>query len=152
MIQSAIARLMAMFPDKSFAPATIARYNRILGTEYAEIRDFLILHYKATARDDSEFWNYCRTMPIPDRLAEKIAVFEDYGRNFRENEELFNDTSWFAVMLGQGLRPRAYDPVADIFSLEETRRRLDQIRGAVKNSAEYMPGHRQFIEDNVLAS
>ena len=151
MIQSGIARLMAMFPDRDFAPSTIDRYNRIIGTEYAEIRDFLILHYKATERTDSEFWNYCRTMPIPERLDEKIRVFLEYGRTFRENEELFNDTSWFAVMLGQLLTPRAYDPVADAMSLDETRRRLAEIEQAVRNSADYMPDHRAFIAENVAA-
>jgi tryptophan halogenase len=151
MIQSGISRLMAMFPDRSFAPSTIERYNRIIGTEYAEIRDFLILHYKATERDDSEFWNYCRNMAIPDRLDEKIRVFLDYGRTFRENEELFNDTSWFAVMLGQLLKPRTYDPVADAMDLDETRRRLGEIRTAVRNSADYMPDHRAFIAENCAA-
>ena len=152
MIQSGIARLMAMFPDRDFAPSTIARYNRVIATEYAEIRDFLILHYKATERDDSEFWNYCRTMAIPERLDEKIRVFREYGRTFRENEELFNDTSWFAVMLGQLMKPKTYDPIADIFSMDETRRRLDEIRQVVRNSADYMPSHRDFIAQNCAAA
>ena len=152
LIQSGIARLMAMFPDRSFAQTNIDRYNRVLINEFEEIRDFLILHYKATDRDDSPFWDYCRTMPIPDRLTEKIRIFEEYGRNFRDGEELFNDTSWFAVMFGQGLKPRTYDPVAAIFSLDETRRRLTQIRGAVEKSADYMPRHLDFIRENCAAT
>ncbi|MFN3945826.1 MAG: tryptophan halogenase family protein [Allosphingosinicella sp.] len=145
LIQSGISRLMAMFPDRSFAPPDIERYNRVLLGEYEQIRDFLILHYKATERDDSPFWDYCRNMEIPEGLQEKIRIFESYGRNFRENEELFNDTSWFAVMHGQGMRPRGYDPVADILSLEETKARLDHIRGAVMKSADYMPSHKEYL-------
>ena len=90
-------------------------------------------------------------MPIPDRLAEKMRVFEAYGRTFRENDELFNDTSWFAVMVGQLMKARTYDPVADIMPLEETRRRLAHVAEAVHNSAEYMPTHKQFILDNCAA-
>jgi tryptophan halogenase len=148
MIQSGIARLLGNFPDQSFSPVDISRFNRVLATETEEIRDFLILHYKATERTDSEFWNYCRTMPIPDRLAEKIAVFENSGRCFRENEELFNDTSWFAVMIGQLKAPRRHDPVAELLTLEETRTRLEQIARAVANSADYMPLHSDFIRQN----
>ena len=151
LIQSGIARLMAMFPDRSFSQATIDRYNRILINEFEEIRDFLILHYKATERDDTPFWDYCRTMPIPDRLTEKIRIFEEYGRNFRDADELFNDTSWFAVMFGQGLRPRTYDPVADIMPLDETRQRLRHIAEAVHNSAEFMPRHKDFIREHCAA-
>jgi tryptophan 7-halogenase len=151
MIQSGISRLMAMFPDKSFAPVDIDRYNRILKTETEEIRNFLVLHYKATTRDDSPFWDYCRNMEVPDKLAEKLSVFNNSGRAFRENEELFNDTSWFAVMTGQGMKPRTYDPVAAILSLEETQKRLADIKIAVGNSADYMPKHRDFIKENCAA-
>jgi tryptophan 7-halogenase len=151
MIQSGISRLMAMFPDKSFAPVDIDRYNRVLKTETEEIRNFLVLHYKATARDDSPFWDYCRNMEVPPKLAEKIDVFNNSGRAFRENEELFNDTSWFAVMSGQGMKPRTFDPVAAVLSMDETKKRLDEIKFAVGNSANYMPKHADFIKENCAA-
>ncbi len=148
LIQSALARLMAMFPDRSFPAADIDRFNRLLLTEYEEIRDFLVLHYRATERDDSTFWDYCRNLEPPDRLKEKLGNFRNLGRSFRDNGELFNDTSWFAVMLGQGIAPRGYDPLADAMSLDETRRRLAEIRNAVANSADYMPPHRRFIAEH----
>jgi len=151
LVQSGLSRLMTMFPDRTFQQADIDRFNRIVLNEYEIVREFLILHYKATERDDSPFWDYCRNMAIPDRLAEKIRVFEAYGRTFRENDELFNDTSWFAVMIGQLMKARTYDPVADIMPLEETRRRLKHIADTVHNSAEYMPTHKQFILENCAA-
>jgi tryptophan halogenase len=151
LIQSGIAKLLTMFPDRTFAPADIDRYNRVTATEWEQVRDFLVLHYNATERDDSPFWNYCRTMKIPESLEEKYRVFRTYGRVFRENEELFNDTSWFAVMVGQLMTSRTYDPVADVLSPEETKARLDEIRSAVKASADYMPMHRKFIEEHCAA-
>lgn len=151
MIQSGIANLLSNFPDMSFAAVDQERYNRILKTETEEVRDFLILHYKATTRNDTPFWDHCRTMAIPDRLSEKMRVFENSGRTFRENGELFNDTSWFAVMTGQGLKPHTYDPVANLLSLEETIARLDHIESAVAKSAEYMPKHREYIQSNCAA-
>lgn len=151
LVQSGLSRFMSMFPDRHFNQADIDRYNRVMTTDYAEIRDFIILHYHATERDDSPFWNYCRTMEVPERLAEKMRVFRAHGRCFRENEELFNDTSWFAVMHGQLMRARSYDPVADIMSLDETRARLAHFQEAFANSADYMPKHRKFIEENCAA-
>jgi tryptophan 7-halogenase len=151
MIQTGIARLLSNFPDRHFDPADRDRYNRLMIEESELIRDFLMLHYHLTDRNDSAFWDYVRTMPIPDRLAEKIRVFQNAGRTFREHEELFNDTSWFAVMVGQQLKARRYDPVADLLSLDETRSRLSHIRTAVANSVDYMPPHRQFIAENCAA-
>jgi tryptophan halogenase len=118
-------------------------------TEY--IRDFLVLHYNGTERNDSPFWDYCRTMAVPERLAEKMRVYHNSGRAFREHDELFNDTSWHAVMNGQLPKPRSYDPVADVLSLEETKRRLEEIRTVVRNSVDYMPLHRDFISRNCAA-
>ena len=152
LVQSGLSRLMTMFPDRTFQQADIDRYNRVVANEYEIVREFLVLHYNATEREDSEFWKYCRNMQVPERLAEKIRVFEGYGRTFRENDELFNDTSWFAVMIGQLMKARTYDPVADIMPLDETRRRLKHIADAVHNSAEFMPTHKQFILDNCAAT
>jgi len=147
-IQHSIARLLQMFPDKSFNQADIDRYNRLTDFENEKIRDFIILHYCATQRTDSDFWNYTRTMDIPDYLADKINLFRSYGRVFRENEELFNDTSWFAVMMGQNITPKSYDPVADVLTTEETTERLNNILKTIETSSNYMPKHEDFIREN----
>ncbi|MBC7668122.1 MAG: tryptophan 7-halogenase [Gemmatimonadaceae bacterium] len=151
LIQVGISRLLAMFPDERFEQPDIDRYNRVMQFEYEKIRDFLILHFNATQRSDTPYWDYLRTMPIPDYLADKIAVFKSYGRVFRENEELFNDTSWFAVMIGQGLEPRGHDPMADILSDDDLRARMSDIRSVIAKSAEVMPEHLRFIADNCAA-
>ena len=119
--------------------------------EAERIRDFIVLHYNATQRTDSPLWDYVRTMPLPESLMEKYEIFRSRGRVFRENEELFNDTSWFAVMIGQNIRPAAYDPVADVLSVEETRRRLRQTAEAIRNSADYMPPHMKFVAEHCAA-
>ncbi len=151
LIQVGVSRLLAMFPDRRFEQPDIDRYNRVMQFEYEKIRDFLILHFHATQRSDTPYWDYLRTMPIPDYLADKMAVFKSYGRVFRENEELFNDTSWFAVMIGQGIEPRGHDPMADVMSDDELRARMDNIRGVIAKSAQVMPDHMQFIADNCAA-
>jgi len=148
LIQHGIAKLLQMFPDKSFNEANTNRYNRVNLFETELIRDFIILHYKATQRDDSPFWNYTRTMDIPDFLQEKFDLFKSYGRAYREQEELFNDTSWFAVMMGQNIIPETYDPVADVFSDEETAKRLKEVAGTIDASSEYMPSHEDFIREH----
>ena len=151
LIQVGISRLLAMFPDRRFEQPDIDRYNRVMQFEYEKIRDFLILHFNATQRSDTPYWDYLREMPIPDYLADKIAVFKSYGRVFRENEELFNDTSWFAVMIGQGLEPRGYDPMAGVMSDDELRAKMKGIHGVIAKSAEVMPDHMKFIADNCAA-
>lgn len=151
LIQSGIAKLLQLFPDKGFEEADRRRYNETSRLEYEYIRDFIILHYNATERDDTDFWNYVRTMPIPDRLREKYDMFQSRGRIFREHEELFNDTSWFAVMNGQGMTSRSYDPVADLMTDDEVRARLFNIKETILKSAAMMPSHADFITKTCAA-
>jgi tryptophan 7-halogenase len=145
LIQVAIARLLTMFPDRRFESADIAHFNEEMRFEYERIRDFLVLHYHATERGDTPYWDYCRNMPIPERLAEKIALFQGYGRIFRDGNELFQDNSWISVFIGQGLRPRGYDPMADVLPLDELRTRVAHIHEVIRKSAASMPDHWEFI-------
>jgi tryptophan halogenase len=145
LVQSGIARLMSLFPTRGFDPMEIERFNSQTEQEYVDIRDFLVLHYKATERDDSDFWNYCRTLEPPEGLAYKLGMFRRNGRIFREHNELFTETSWLAVMVGQGIEAQGYHPAADILSDDETLRRLAHIRQVIASTANLMPTQDEFI-------
>ena len=147
LVQTGIARLMTWFPTRRFGPAEIDRYNRLTEQEYIDIRDFLVLHYCATERDDSDFWNSCRALALPDGLTDRIDIFRRTGRVIREHNELFTETSWLAVMVGQGIQTEAYHPAADILPDSETLNRLKHIREVVANTAATMPTQRQYIAE-----
>lgn len=151
LVQSSIGRLMSFFPNKSFDQVDIDEFNRQADFEVEKIRDFLILHYHATERNDSEFWNYCRTMSIPPELTQKIEQFKKNGRIFRNNNEMFSDLSWLEVMYGQGIRPRSYNPLVDRMSHEEITQRLESVRRVIDKSVDYMPTHAQYIAENCKA-
>ena len=152
LVQSGLARLLTLFPTRSFDEAEVDRYNALTEREYVDIRDFLVLHYKATERDDTDFWNYCRTMPPPEGLAEKLAMFRRNGRVFREHNELFTETSWLSVMVGQGVVAGGYHPAADILPDEETLTRLAHIREVIANTAELMPTQDEFLRQHASFS
>jgi tryptophan halogenase len=90
-------------------------------------------------------------MEVPEYLQLKLDIFRARGRVFRECEELFNDTSWFAVMVGQNLRPQSYDPLVDVMDEAEFRRRMAHIKATIANSVEQMPSHREFIDRHCRA-
>ncbi len=152
LIQSGISKLIGLFPDRDFSQAEIDKYNAQSVAEIESIRDFLILHYKATERTDSAFWNYCRTMDIPDSLTEKIALFESNGRLYREGDELFSETSWLAVLHGQGIRSRGYHPIVDAYDDDAVAEYLDGVRAVIQRSADEMPGHAAFIRKHCAAA
>jgi tryptophan halogenase len=152
LVQTGIARLMTLFPSRRFDERAIERYNDQTVEEYVDIRDFLVLHYNATERDDSDFWNYCRTLEPPEGLAYKLDMFRRSGRIFREHDELFTETSWLSVMVGQGIKAQSYHPAADILPDEETLNRLRHIRDVVGQTAALMPMQRDYLQGQGSAS
>jgi tryptophan halogenase len=145
LVQRGIVKLLELFPDRNFDPATIAEYNRSMDLEYERIRDFIILHYCATTRDDSPLWDYCRNMSVPDTLAYKIAQFRSSGRVVPYGGDLFSKTSWIAVFLGQDILPQSYDPLVDQHDAEDIRANMQNMRALIRRAAESAPTHEAFI-------
>ena len=152
LINTGINKLLAVLSLEGITESQADTFNRLTGKEYARIRDFLILHYHVTRRDDSEFWNYCRTMDVPDTLNQKIDIFRANGQIFREEDELFTETSWAAVMMGQGIAMDGHNPVADTLDAKKTLSELDEMEKSIRYVVDQMPGHGQYLERYCLAA
>lgn len=145
LVQSALGKLIDLFPRNNFVQADTDEFNRQMSTEYQQIRDFIILHYHATERTDSDFWNHCRTMEVPENLTRKLNLFKNNGRLFRDNNELFTETGWLQVLIGQGITPNAYHPLADTLSADQLSDYLAHINTIVTKAAKLLPTHQSYI-------
>lgn len=145
LIQRGIATLMSLFPGRGFNAPETDLYNDLMRSEIEAVRDFVILHYKLNRRDDSAFWRHAQNMAVPDSLAQRMAVFANLGRVIIEPGELFRESSWLAVMLGQGLVPRGYDPLADAMDEDQVRAQLRRMRAVIAQGAAVMPSHADFL-------
>jgi tryptophan halogenase len=144
--QSGITRLLSLFPTRDFNPMLLERYNREAAFEYERIRDFIILHYHATERADTPFWDHCRTMEVPDTLRETMDLFRVDGRYFRNGEDFFALPSWVQVMLGQGIVPQGYHPMVDEMPEDRLIELVEGMRGTLAHAVASMPTHEEWIE------
>ncbi|MEN9855736.1 MAG: hypothetical protein RLZZ157_862, partial [Pseudomonadota bacterium] len=145
LIQAGISKLLALFPQRDFAPLIVDEYNHIAATEFERIRDFLILHYKLTQRDDTPLWRYCAAMSVPDTLALKIEHFARYGRHIARDMDLFGLPSWLAVHIGQGNIPEDVDPLFD-YRGHDGREWLGKLQAAMAANADQTSSHQAFLE------
>ncbi len=152
LVQTAITRLISLFPDKNFAQANIDHFNRQSDFEIECIRDFVIAHYKVTDRNDTPFWRYCKHMTVPDRLEQRLAAFKTYGRVERVADELFREDSWVQVLIGQGLMPEYYDPLVDLKGEAEIVDFVSITKSVIEKCVENMPSHKDFIDQNFKAT
>lgn len=145
LIQKAITTLIELWPDRAFEATDIREFNRVMDVEAERIRDFIILHYHATRREDSPLWDHVRNMTLPDSLAEKLDLFRSRGTVQKYQEGLFTHPSWVAVMLGQGVIPRHYHPLADKPPEDNLVPGLAGLRETIRRAAVSMPTHDDFL-------
>ena len=151
LIQAGIAKLLALFPDRHFDPLVRDEYNRLGIAEFERIRDFIILHYKLTTRNDSELWRYCSAMEVPETVTWKIEHFRRHGRLVQRDADLFGPPSWLAVHIGQGNLPEATDPLLPLRGADHTEH-LRKLEAALARAAEGLPDHAAYIARNCAAA
>lgn len=151
LIENGVGKLIELFPDRACDPNLAAEYNRQMTMQYERVRDFIILHYCVTRRDDSEFWRYCRNMAIPDTLRHQIETFRASGRVVLIDPDGFSEPSWLSLYFGLGILPRAYDPFAGRIPADQVRAHFARIRDSVARAAASMPSMDHYISAHAAA-
>lgn len=147
LVMTALVRILRLLPERKICPSIIQEYNDQAASEMERIRDFIILHYKVTERDDSPFWQYCRQMEVPEQLAHRIQLFKDTGKSFQVEGELFRLNSWTQVMLGQGLVPEQYHPIARTMKSSDLKIFLQRLHDQVDHLVHGLPSHADFVRE-----
>lgn len=145
LVQQAIIRLISLFPDKRCSQPAIDQYNHMCGAELDSIKDFVILHYYANQRHDSDLWRYCRNMSIPSSLEQRIALYQDTGNIMLEKYDLFKVASWIAVLEGQGVHARFHSPLVDSISQAAVIEQLDSIYSDIAGQVKAMPTSSEYV-------
>jgi tryptophan halogenase len=146
LIQRGIVHLMQMFPANGIQQSDIDEFNEQMSTEIEHIRDFIVLHYHVTDRQDTQYWRALRGMSVPASLQHRIDLFRETGRVFRGPNELFAENSWIQVMLGQGILPQQHHQVADLMGDAELSGFLGDIKANVDRTVAQLPTHQAYLE------
>jgi len=145
LVTSGLYHLLEHFPDRRFDQVTIDSYNAEVIEECERIRDFIVLHYCLTQREDGPLWRQCRSMTLPDTLAQRIELYRRTGRIRVRSGELFTDLSWFHVFNGMGVRPQGYDPLVDVVSVEKLREVMQSLARSTAEQTAAAPPHDSFF-------
>ncbi|WP_100641048.1 tryptophan halogenase family protein [Alteromonas facilis] len=146
LIQSAIVRFAHLFPHNGVNQSAIHEYNQQSELEFTQIRDFLILHYVQNNRTGDTFWDHMRSLDVPDSLRHKMTLFSDTGKLFREANDLFLESSWLQVLMGQGIEPNDYHPIAESMNKQQLIDMLDSVRQIKKDPLKQLPTHDEYIQ------
>ncbi len=145
LIQTAIEKIQTLLTNFNFDARVVNEFNETTALEYERVRDFLILHYKATQREDTEFWRYCKNMDIPDTLAHKMELFKASGYIVNYRWEMFHLPSWLAVFAGFDYLPKAYDIRVDAFPEAFLANTFAKMKASIQAAVDDSPAHENFI-------
>jgi tryptophan halogenase len=151
LIENAVGMLIQYFPDRDFKPSLAKEFNRYMGARYESVRDFIILHYKLTRRDDTEFWRYCANMKMPDSLQHQIELFRESGRVVVYDQEGFSEPSFVAMLLGLGVVPQSDDPFVAALDRDRLQAHMARVRAGIIDAVVAMPDHTDYINANACA-
>ena len=151
LIETAVGKLIELWPDRDCPPELAAEFNRAIGSRYESIRDFIIMHYKLTKRDDTEFWRYCANMAIPDSLAHQIELFRTTGRVTILDRDGFAEPSFVSMLMGLGVVPERYNPFVDEADMRQLHGHFAGLRDLIGQTVAKMPGHGAYLEKNAKA-
>ena len=146
LIHSGVTRLLRLFPFRGCSASLQRQYNRESQIEYERIRDFIVLHYKATERNDTPYWRDCREMSVPDTLAHRLELFRESGLVFPDGEDVFRIDSWLQVLVGQRQEARSYHHMAHMLGDERLRTMLATLKASIGTAVEKMPTHKAFLD------
>jgi len=146
LVTTALLRLMKMFPFSGNTALLAEQYNREVQLEAETIRDFIILHYHLTERDDNPFWDHYRTMEIPESLAHRMAIFKENGYAWLDDVGLFRVDSWVQVMMGQGITPEQHHKGSCVIPTQGLKEQMMALRKRVETSVAQLPKHAEFIK------
>jgi tryptophan halogenase len=144
-IETAIDRLKELFPDKRLNPALAEEFNDATARETERVRDFIILHYHLTRRDDTAFWRHCASMEVPPTLQRKIDLWDARGEFIRYRWEMFHPASWLAMYTGFDRVPDATNPAVDGADSETITQAMAKMRASVADTVARTPSHAQFL-------
>ena len=145
LIQAGLARLVEMWPTRAFNALEVAEYNRAMGMEFERIRDFLVLHYTQTEREDTAFWRHCRAMARPETLTSRLALWDAAGRVYRYPEDLFHEPGWVQVLVGQRRLPHGHHPLAASLPADRREQFFDDITAIQARAVDAMGTHAEFL-------
>ena len=148
LIYKGLANFIRQFPDKDFDPLLEQQFNERMDKDYLEVRDFIILHYCTSRRDDTDFWRRCKNMAMPESLEQKINIFRQRGQLNFSDEDLFVGPSWYSILEGMNIRPKKYHPLVDALDSQKLAQSLSQGAKAIRETVIRLPTHGEFIRQN----
>jgi tryptophan 6-halogenase len=148
-IQHGIEELVSAFPNKLFAPELIKRYNQTIGECIDGVKDFLMLHYCASTRNDTPFWKATKNeLKISDELKDRLREWKTHlpnPRNINHKYHGFESYSYAVMLQGLGYLPEHSLPVLNHIDSGNALESFRKIRERASFLCDTLPSQYEYL-------
>jgi 2-polyprenyl-6-methoxyphenol hydroxylase-like FAD-dependent oxidoreductase len=148
LIELGLANLVNNFPSKHMEPGLIGKYNAIMRRYYELIRDFIILHYCTSDREDTEFWRANKhRASLPASLQARVDLYEAMLPDHDEIDmpPIYDDISYATILAGMGYIPKRPLPLLAYGDEAAADRMFTAIANEGVRLANQLPDHRRYL-------
>lgn len=124
-------------------------YNRAINDSIDGIREFLIVHYRASDRTDTQYWRDTKTLKMTDALEERMKIWKarlPAPRNIFQPYHGFEAYSYSCILLGMNYEPEAYHPVLDVRDEAKARAMFRTIREKSARLVQSLPSQYEYLK------
>ncbi|MCC5661235.1 tryptophan 7-halogenase [Nostoc sp. XA010] len=163
-IYAALKQLTRYFPDKSMNPALSNKFNERIAYMIDDVRDFIVLHYCTTSREDTPFWKANKfDLKIPESLQNLLDIYRagapintpytdefGYNRNFDAGFDRFwTNSNYLAILAGVNYLPDSVLPILNhkLDSIEKAEITFRSVEAITENLLEELPSHYAYIKN-----
>lgn len=147
LIQIGLATLVQNFPDKHFSEALQRNYNRILKEQYENIRDFIVLHYCLTQREDTSFWKAVKNeTKIPDNLQAQLDEWKYLWPNDSKGSgRMFGPFNHASILAGMNYLPEYFPASLEFLNDPIAQKHFERVESRGKQLAQTLPDQAEYF-------
>ena len=152
LIEAGLESLIHHFPDLDFAPSIVASYNDSMKRIYQEIRDFIIMHYCLTQRDDTAFWQASsHDLVIPESLQNKLELWQQMWSSspFSLPQKIgrhYPDHSYTCVLTGMNNLPVKSSSILAYEGDSESEKYFYKVKQIALTMKNELPNHSNYLQ------
>ncbi|MGV9268870.1 tryptophan halogenase family protein [Kitasatospora sp. NPDC003701] len=147
-IQHAIEQLVRHFPDENWDPTLRDAYNERVAHVLDGVKEFLVLHYRASAREDTPYWKATKTREIPEGLARRLELADSTlldPATIYPHYHGFEDYSWVTMLMGLGAEPERARPALSHIDPTSALAEFELLQAEAAELVKALPSTREYL-------
>ncbi|MBP1299872.1 tryptophan halogenase family protein [Bradyrhizobium elkanii] len=148
-IQLGIEELLRHYAGVATEREVVADYNRVMADCIDAVRDFLVLHYRASDRADTPFWRATKEIPVPPSMDQRLQLWKKRLPNERSINPCYHGFEFYSysvMLLGLNYSPVCSLPTLRHADASAALAVFQEVEHRTRELVSRLPGHLEYLQ------